>query len=121
MANFQACFIHLQRVAYAHLQAIPQIRPAVARIVSLSRMTLEEGQSLPVSMLWPLMMAACEAEQEDTQRWIINCIDGMEAKVGNAARTAKLVRAIVKRQKCGQRADARTVMHDTFEEVFAII
>lgn len=121
LANFQACFIHLQRVAYAHLQAIPQIRPAVARIVSLSRMTLEEGQSLPVSMLWPLMMAACEAEQEDTQHWIIKCIDGMEAKVGNATRTAKLVRAIVERQKCGQRADARTVMHDTFEEVFAII
>ncbi|KAL3469742.1 fungal-specific transcription factor domain-containing protein [Aspergillus californicus] len=121
MANFQACFIHLQRVAYAHLQAIPQIRPAVARIVGLSRMTLKEGQSLSVSMLWPLMMAACEAEQEDTRHWIINCIDGMEAKVGNATRTAKLVRAIVERQKCGQRADARTVMHDTFEEVFAII
>ncbi|KAJ5979531.1 hypothetical protein N7501_002873 [Penicillium viridicatum] len=120
-ANFQACFIHLQRVAYAHLQAIPQIRPAVARIVSLSRMTLEEGQSLPVSMLWPLMMAACEAEEEDTQHWIIKCIDGMQTKVGNATRTAKLVRAIVERQKCGQRADARTVMHDTFEEVFAII
>lgn len=121
LANFQACFIHLQRVAYAHLQAIPQIKPAVARIVSLSRMTLEEGQSLPASMLWPLMMAACEAEQKDTQHWIIKCIDGMEAKVGNAARTAKLVRAIVERQKGGQRADARTVMHDTFEEVFAII
>ncbi|KAJ5624275.1 hypothetical protein N7510_000584 [Penicillium lagena] len=120
-ANFHACFIHLQRVAYAQLKSIPQIKPAVLKIVNLSRMTLEEGQSLPVSMLWPLMMAACEAEEEDTQSWIIECIEGMKVKVGNTSRTANLVREIIARQKSGQRADARTVMHEAFEGEFAII
>lgn len=120
-ANFHACFIHLQRVAYAQLRSIPQIKPAVSKIVHLSLMTLEEGQSLPVSMLWPLMMAACEAEEEDTQSWIIECIEGMKVKVGNTTRTANLVREIVARQKSGQRADARSVMHEAFEGEFAII
>jgi hypothetical protein len=120
-ANFYACFIHLQRVAYAHLQAISQVKPAVAKIAHLSRLTVEEGHALPVSMLWPLMMAACEAKEEETQSWIIECIEGMKSKVGNATRTAKLVREIVKRQKSGQRADARTVMHEAFGAVFAII
>lgn len=120
-ANFYACFIHLQRVAYAHLQAILQVKPAVAKIAHLSRLTVEEGHALPVSMLWPLMMAACEAKEEETQNWIIECIEGMKSKVGNASRTAKLVREIVKRQKSGQRADARTVMHEAFGAVFAIM
>ncbi len=120
-ANFYACFIHLQRVAYPHLRAIPQVKSAVARIVQLSRLTAEDGQALPVSMLWPLMMAGCEAEDEDTQGWIIGCIEGMKSKVGNAMRTAGLVREIVKRQRSGQRADARTVMQETFGQVFAII
>jgi hypothetical protein len=120
-ANFYACFIHLQRVAYAHLQAISQVKPAVAKIADLSRLTVEEGHALPVSMLWPLMMAACEAKEEGTQGWIIECIEGMKSKVGNATRTAKLVREIIKRQKSGQRADARTVMHEAFGAVFAII
>jgi hypothetical protein len=120
-ANFFACFIHLQRVAYPKLEAISEIDPAVTRIVQLTQMTLEEGQSLPVSMLWPLMMAACEAKGEDTQSWIIECIDGMQHQVGNAPRTAKLVREIVERQKGGQRADARTVMQESFGHVFAII
>ncbi|KIV99819.1 uncharacterized protein PV09_08623 [Verruconis gallopava] len=120
-ANYYACFIHLQRVAYAHLKPISQIKTSVAKIVHLSRLTVDEGHALPVSMLWPLMMAACEAEDEETQNWIINCIEGMKSKVGNAMRTAKLVREIVKRQKSGQRADARTVMHEAFGAVFAII
>ena len=119
-ANFYACFIHLQRVAYAHLKAIEQVEGAVAKIVGLSRMMVEEGHALPVSMLWPLMMAACEAKEEETQGWIIGSIEGM-SKVGNAMKTARLVREIVGRQKSGQRADARTVMHEAFGEVFAII
>jgi hypothetical protein len=120
-ANFHACFIHLQRVAYAHLRATPQVKSAVKKIVHLTRLTAEDGHGLPVSMLWPLMMAACEAEDEETQGWIIGRIEGMEGSVGNAARTAGLVREIVKRQKSGQRADARTVMQETFGQVFAII
>jgi len=134
-ANFHACFIHLQRVAYAHLRATPQVKEAVARIVHLTRLTVEETTSaggmapgenghvaLPVSMLWPLMMAACEAEDEETSGWIIECIEGMESSgVGNARRTAGLVREIVKRQRSGVRADARTVMQESFGQVFAII
>lgn len=120
-ANFHACFIHLQRAVYARLDAISQIKPAVERIVHLSRMTVEEGHALPVSMLWPLMMAACEAGDENTQDTAIAFIEGMKSDVGNAMRTASLVREIVKRQKGGQRADARAVMHEAFGEVFAII
>lgn len=120
-ANFFACFIHLQRVAYTNLQGISEIDSSVTKVIQLSRITLEEGQSLPVSMLWPLMMAACEAKDEDLQLWIIECIDGMQNQVGNAPKTAKLVREIVERQKAGQRADARTVMQESLGHVFAII
>jgi hypothetical protein len=127
-AAFHACFIHLQRVAYAHLRATEQVKEAVGRIVHLTRLTVEEqtvGQghaALPVSMLWPLMMAACEAQDEGTAKWIIECIEGMESSgVDNARRTAGLVREIVKRQRGGVRADATTVMQEIFGQVFAII
>lgn len=127
-AGFHACFIHLQRVAYAHLRATEQVKEAVGRIVHLTRLTVEEQTvgaghaALPVSMLWPLMMAACEAGDEETAEWIIECIEGMESSgVGNARRTAGLVREIVRRQRGGVRADARTVMQESFGQVFAII
>lgn len=105
-ANFYARFIHLELAIYARLEAISQVKPAVAKIVRFSQITIEEGHLLPATMLWPLMMAACEAGDEITQNTIINFIEEMGSKVGNAIRTVNLVREIVKRQKSGQRADA---------------
>jgi hypothetical protein len=118
--NSYACLIHLLRVAYAHLQATPQVKSAVLEIVYLTRSIMEDASALPVSMLWPLMMAAFEAGDEETQIWTIGSIEGVSSKVWNAMRTAGSVREIVKRQRCGQRADARTVMQEKFSQVFTI-
>lgn len=121
-ANFYACYIHLQRVAYTHLPLTPQAKRAVDKIVRLIRLSVSEGRALSVSMLWPLMMASCEVDDVETREWLIQRIEGMRSSVGNASRTGRLVREIVKKQtQEGKRADARGVMHELFGSVFAII
>ncbi|KAK2768310.1 hypothetical protein FQN54_000163 [Arachnomyces sp. PD_36] len=121
-ANFYACYIHLQRVAYTHLPLTPQAKRAIDKIIRLVRLSVSEGRALPVSMLWPLMMASCEVDDAETREWLIQRIEGMKSSVGNASRTGRLVREIVKKQSQeGKRADARGVMHELFGSVFAII
>lgn len=93
-ANYYACFIHLQRAAYAHLPATEQVKESVREIIRLVRLAEQSQKELPVSMLWPLMMAGCEVEDVETRHWIISTIDNMSSKIGNASRTAKLVHEI---------------------------
>ena len=67
-------------------------------------------------------MAGCEVEDSETREWLIGVVEGMSKRIGNASRTAQLIREICKRQeRWKQRADARTVMQEIFETIFAII
>ncbi|KAL1983331.1 hypothetical protein VTN96DRAFT_10472 [Rasamsonia emersonii] len=121
-ANFYACYIHLQRVAYVHLPSTPQAKRALDKIIHFARLSVNEGRTLSISMMWPLMMAGCECEDSETREWIIQCIEGMKGSVSNASRTAQLVREVVRRQqKEGKRQNARAVMQELFGTVFAII
>jgi hypothetical protein len=121
-ANFYACYIHLQRVAYAHLPATKQAEQSVREIIRIVRLAEQRQKELPSSMLWPLMMAGCEAEAVNIREWIITKIETMSSKIGNASRTAKLVQEITKRQVAsGKRFDARSVMHEAFGTIFAIM
>jgi hypothetical protein len=121
-ANYYACFIHLQRVAYAHLPATEQAEHSVREIIRIVRLAEQSQKELPASMLWPLMMAGCEVEAVDTRHWIISTIENMSSKIGNASRTSKLVQEITKRQvAAGKRFDGRSVMHEAFGTIFAIM
>jgi hypothetical protein len=121
-ANYYACFIHLQRVAYAQLPATEQAKHSVREIIRIVRLAEQSQKELPASMLWPLMMAGCEVEAVDTRHWIINTIENMSSKIGNASRTAKLVQEITKRQvAAGKRFDGRSVVHEAFGTIFAIM
>lgn len=123
VANYYACFVHLQRAVYPYLASTPATLNAVSQIVSLVRLSDNAGQnSISVSMLWPLMMAGCEVTDAETREWLIGVVESMSKRVGNASRTARLVREICERQeKWKQRADARTVMQQIFGTIFAII
>jgi hypothetical protein len=95
----------------------------VSKIVELVRLCEDDGIALSVAMLWPLMMAGVEVEDAGDREWVIGVIEGMKSRIGNAVRTARLVREICGRQRAGEgrRADARTVMQEVFGTVFAII
>lgn len=128
VANYYACFVHLQRAVYPYLASTPKTTDAVGQIVALVRLSCSVGQGeelenrLSVSMLWPLMMAGCEIEDSETREWLIGVVEGMSKRVGNARRTARLIREICERQeRWKQRADARTVMQEIFGTIFAII
>ena len=124
VANFYACFVHIQRAAYPYLDTTAKTSLAVQRIIALVRLCSRQGDlaRLSVSMLWPLMMAGCEVGDVETREWLISVVDGMSERIGNAARTARLIREICRRQsERGQRADARTVMQEIFGTIFAII
>jgi hypothetical protein len=121
VANFYACFVHVQRALVPHLPTTPQTSEAVERIVDLVRLCERDQVKLSVSMLWPLMMAGCEAPDAATRSWLIGTVEAMNGGLGNTARTAKLIREICRRQESGHRADARTVMQDIFGTIFAII
>ncbi|KAJ5620395.1 hypothetical protein N7510_004379 [Penicillium lagena] len=98
-ANFFTSFIHLHRVAYK-------------RSVS----------SLPVNMLWPLMMLGVETEDLDERVWVISCIKEMGNVASNAGITAEVLQEVIRRQdENQQRMDIREVMHETFNRAFAIV
>jgi hypothetical protein len=44
--------------------------------------------------------------------WVIKVIEGMGGRIGNAARTARLVKSICERQGGGRGRNARTVMQE---------
>jgi hypothetical protein len=121
-ANFYSCYIYLQRVAHIHLPLTPQAKRALYKIIHLVEISVQEGRTLSISMMWPLMMAACECKDSETREWLIQRIEGMRCSVGNVSRTAKLVREVVHKQlKEGKRQNARAVMLEVFGTVFAII
>ena len=121
-ANYYACFVHLQRAAYAHLPATEQVERSVREIIRIVRLAEQRQKELPASMLWPLMMAGCEVEAVDVREWVIRKIESMSSKIGNASRTANLVQEITKRQvAAGKRFDGRAVMHEAFGTIFAIM
>ena len=121
VANFYACYVHVQRALFPHLATTSQTSEAVQHIVDLVRLSERDHIKLSVSMLWPLMMAGCEANDAATRAWLIATVEGMNGGLGNAARTARLIREICRRQEDGHRADARTVMQEIFGTIFAII
>lgn len=125
LANYHAAFIHLHRVAYRHLPGTKDVFDAMESIRQMTHMMVEAqefGESLPVNMLWPLLMWGSEEKNADERIWILSTIRNMSDAVNNAAITADVLQEVLKRQDdTGQRIDIRTVMHDMFHSCFAIV
>ncbi|KAI9727367.1 MAG: hypothetical protein M1834_008438 [Cirrosporium novae-zelandiae] len=122
LSNYHASFIHLHRVAYKHLPRTPEVVEAMKTIRYMARMMMEADGSLPVNMLWPLLMWGAEEEDLDDRIWIIAAIHGMESCATNAKITAEVLEEVQKRQDGSKRrVDVRQVMHEIFDSCFAIV
>lgn len=78
--------------------------------------------SLPVNMLWPLLMLGVETDDTDQRTWVLSCIKGMENVASNAGITHDVLQEVIRRQdETKQRVDIRKVMHEIFDRAFAIV
>ncbi|KAF2176574.1 hypothetical protein K469DRAFT_733677 [Zopfia rhizophila CBS 207.26] len=123
LANYHASFLHLHRVAYKQYPKTKDVAIAIANIKKLSHLMAETDESLPVNLLWPLLMWGCEEENPEERRWILDAIRGLESIATNAKATADLLEEVQRRQDEGRcRVDVRTVSQEYFSSNhFAIV
>ncbi|PON21659.1 hypothetical protein TGAM01_v209397 [Trichoderma gamsii] len=125
LSNYYASKVHLHRVAYKHLPLTKEAADALAQIRKLAHQissNLAPEDSLPVNMLWPLLMLGVEEQDEEEKAWIKAQITRMEGVAGNARITAQVLEEVQARQEATKaRADIRSVMHSVFNSCFAIL
>jgi hypothetical protein len=125
LSNFYASRIHLHRVAHKTLPLTTETSEALATIKNLAKVMVEsssDGESLPVNMLWPLLMLGSEEHNQIEREWIKTQILSMEKVATNAKITAQVLEKVQARQDATQaRVDIRSVMHDIFDSSFAIV
>lgn len=125
LSNYHATFIHLHRVAYRSLPRTIEVHNAMNAIRQMTKNMVEAQEpedSLPVNILWPLLIWDSEEELPQERDWVITTIRSMTSEVSNARITADVLEEAWKRQDAeGQRFDIRTVMHETFNSCFAIV
>jgi hypothetical protein len=124
LANYHASFIHLHRVAYVQYPKTRDVISAIASIKRLTHLMAQTDESLPVNVLWPLLMWGCEEDDNEERRWIIDAIRGLESIATNAKATADLLEEVQRRQDEGKRrVDVRLVSQEYFASSnhFAIV
>ncbi|KAJ8114796.1 hypothetical protein OPT61_g3414 [Boeremia exigua] len=123
LANYYASFIHLHRVAYVQYPKTKDVITAIAEIKRLSHLMAQTDDSLPVNLLWPLMIWAAEEENLDERRWVLESIRGLESIASNAKATGDLLEEVIRRQDEGKRrVDIRSVSQEYFaSHHFAIV
>ncbi|KAF5025100.1 hypothetical protein F66182_2801 [Fusarium sp. NRRL 66182] len=125
LSNYYASKVHLHRVAYKSLpltreasEALDQIRKLARQIVA----DLDPEDTLPINMLWPLLMLGVEEQNASEKAWIKTQILRMEKVAGNAHITAQVLEEVQARQEVAKtRMDIRAVMHAVFNSSFAIV
>ncbi|OLN83765.1 hypothetical protein CCHL11_08728 [Colletotrichum chlorophyti] len=125
LANYHASKVHLHRVAYKSFPLTKEAIDALAQIRRLARLlvdSLDADNSLPVNMLWPLLMLGSEEQDPQERIWINTQILRMERVAGNAKITAQVLEEVQARQDAEKvRVDIRSVMHAIFNSCFAIV
>ncbi|EDU41761.1 Fungal-trans-2 domain containing protein [Pyrenophora tritici-repentis] len=123
LANYYASFLHLHRVAYVQYPRTKDVDIAIANIRRLCHLMIQTDESLPVNVLWPLLMWGCEEEDGDERRWITKAIRSLEGIATNAKATADLLLEVQRRQDEGNtRVDVRRVSQEYFAaNHFAIV
>ncbi|KAL6862082.1 hypothetical protein J3F83DRAFT_762783 [Trichoderma novae-zelandiae] len=111
LSNYYASKVHLHRVAYKHLPLTEEATDALGQIRKLAHQIssdLAPADSLPVNMLWPLLMLGVEEQDPDEKAWIRAQIVRMEGVAGNARITARVLEEVQARQEASKaRADIR--------------
>ncbi|KAF2031747.1 hypothetical protein EK21DRAFT_110643 [Setomelanomma holmii] len=123
LANYYASFLHLHRVAYVQYPKTKDVVTAIANIKRLSHLMAQTDESLPVNLLWPLLMWGAEEDSPDERTWIVEAIRGLETIATNAKPTADLLMEVQRRQDEGKRrVDVRRVSQEYFaSHHFAIV
>jgi hypothetical protein len=125
LSNYYASKIHLHRVAYKTFPLTTEASDAMSQIRRLTKLIaegLDFEDSLPVNMLWPLLMLGSEEQDLEERAWIKSQILRMEKVAGNARITAQVLEEVQARQDASKiRVDIRSVMHDIFSSCFAIV
>ncbi|TEA21518.1 Transcriptional regulatory protein moc3 [Colletotrichum sidae] len=125
LANYHASKVHLHRVAYKSFPLTKEATEALTQIRRLARLlvdSLDADNSLPVNMLWPLLMLGSEEQDPQERSWIKTQILRMERVAGNANITAQVLEEVQARQDADKvRVDIRSVMHAIFNACFAIV
>ena len=122
LANYYACFIHVHRVAYKQFPRTKDVIAAIDKIKWLCHIISSTDDSLPVNLLWPLLMWGSEEEDRDERQWILTAIGGLESVATNAKATAGLLEEVQKRQDVTkERADIRKVSQEIYASHFAIV
>jgi hypothetical protein len=125
LSNYYASKVHLHRVAYKSLPLTKEASEALDQIRRLARQIvadLDPDDTLPVNMLWPLLMLGVEEQDVNEKAWIRTQILRMEKVAGNARITAQVLEEVQARQDAAKtRMDIRSVMHAVFNSCFAIV
>lgn len=122
LANYYACFIHVHRVAYKQFPRTQDLLAAMEKIKWLCHLMGETDDSLPVNLLWPLLMWGSEEEDPDERQWILTAISGLESVATNAKATARLLEEVQRRQdETKERADIRKISQEIHASHFAIV
>lgn len=125
LSNYYASKVHLHRVAYKTLPLTKDATDAIENIRKLTRQMVNDmdaEDSLPVSMLWPLLMLGVEEQDVGERAWIKETILRMERVAGNARITAQVIEEVQTRQDAAKaRMDIRSVMLAVFNSSFAIV
>lgn len=125
LSNYYASKVHLHRVAYKNLPLTKEASEALDQIRNLARQIvadLDPEDTLPVNMLWPLLMLGVEEQDANEKAWIKTQILRMEKVAGNARITAQVLEEVQARQDAAKaRMDIRAVMHAVFNSCFAIV
>lgn len=125
LSNYYASKVHLHRVAYKTLPLTREASDALDHIRRLARLivdSLDAEDTLPVNMLWPLLMLGVEEQNLEERAWVKTQILRMEKVAGNARITAQVLEEVQARQDASKtRVDIRSVMHAVFNACFAIL
>ncbi|KAH7141376.1 fungal-specific transcription factor domain-containing protein [Dactylonectria estremocensis] len=125
LSNYYASKIHLHRVAYKNLPLTQEVADALDQIQKLAQQIvadLDPEDTLPVNMLWPLLMLGVETQDAGQKVWLKTQILKMEKVATNAVITAQVLEEVQARQDAAKaRMDIRAVMHAVFNSCFAIV
>lgn len=112
-------------MAYKTLPLTREASDALDQIRKLARQMardMEPEDTLPVNMLWPLLMLGVEEQDPLEKVWLKAQILRMERVAGNARITAQVLEEVQARQEAAKaRMDIRSVMLAVFNSTFAIV
>lgn len=122
LSNFYACYIHLHRVAHRHLPRPEVVINAICRIKEMIHAMVNNNDSIPVNILWPLFLWGSEEDDIHECQWILQTIRSLQHVTTNAGMIADVLQEVQQRQReVGARVDIRSTCLKLFNANIAIV